>query len=564
MTTLPRRALLILLSLAAVGCQPAAHKPALWGAFRDGFMEVYFQAEPSFAVYQGRHEFDGRFPDWSDAGRRRWIHELHRWRDSAAKFVPAPADEFEHDYLVAQIDKDLFWLETAEWPWKNPAYYADALDPNVYLTRSYAPLPDRLNALTRWLGAMPAALAQVQANLRAPLPRPYIEIGRIRFGGLIDFLGKDAPSVFASVTDSTLQHGYRVATDTAVAALREIDAWLASQLPKATDGFAMGPELFAGMLKQTEQVDVPLARLDSIGRADLNRNQDSLTAACAQFAPGASVVACIRRANDKKPPGGPVARAREQLVSLQGFLREKDLVTIPGTEQAEVQESPSYQRWNAAYIDVPGPYEHGIASTYYIAPPDPKWSAKEQAEYIPSEGSLLFTSVHEVWPGHFLQFLHSNRSPSRFGQVFVGYAFAEGWAHYSEEMMWEAGLGDGDPLTHIGQLEEALLRNVRFLSAIGLHTQGMTLAQSEQMFREQAHTDAGTARQQAARGSFDPAYLNYTLGKLMIRRLRDDWTRDRGGPAAWKRFHDQFLSYGGPPIPRVRRAMLGASAGPPL
>jgi uncharacterized protein (DUF885 family) len=166
-----------------------------------------------------------------------------------------------------------------------------------------------------------------------------------------------------------------------------------------------------------------------------------------------------------------------------------------------------------------------------------------------------------VWPGHFLQFLHSNRSQSKFGQIFVGYAFAEGWAHYAEEMMWEAGLGSGDPETHIGQLQNALLRNARFLSAIGLHARGMTTQASEKLFLEETYQDAATARQQAARGTFDPAYLNYTLGKLMIRRLRDDWTASRGGKAAWKQFHDAFLSYGGPPVPLVRKAMMGANAG---
>ena len=151
-----------------------------------------------------------------------------------------------------------------------------------------------------------------------------------------------------------------------------------------------------------------------------------------------------------------------------------------------------------------------------------------------------------------------------FGRVFVGYAFAEGWAHYTEEMLWEAGLGNGDPVTHIGQLSNALLRNGRFLSTIGLHTQGMTLEESERLFREQAFQDAGTARQQAARGTFDPAYLNYTMGKLMIRKLREDWTASRGGRQAWREFHDRFLSYGGPPIPLVREAMLGSGEGSPL
>jgi uncharacterized protein (DUF885 family) len=256
-----------------------------------------------------------------------------------------------------------------------------------------------------------------------------------------------------------------------------------------------------------------------------------------------------------KPKGSVVEEGAEQVRTLEAFVRSKDLVTVPGAEQALVRESPPYQRGNFAYINPPGAFEQGLPAVYYVSPPDPKWSKADQEAYIPGVADLLFTTVHEVWPGHFLQFQHSNRVPSVVGRVFVGYAFAEGWAHYCEELMWDAGLGNGDPETHVGQLLNALMRDARFLSAIGLHTGTMTVAQSEAMFRDQAFTDPGTARQQAARGTYDPAYLNYTLGKLMIRKLRDDWTASRGGRAAWKPFHDQFLSYGGPPVPMIRTAM---------
>lgn len=202
-----------------------------------------------------------------------------------------------------------------------------------------------------------------------------------------------------------------------------------------------------------------------------------------------------------------------------------------------------------------------MPSVYYIAPPDPAWSKADQDAYTPGKAMLLFTSAHEVWPGHFVQFLHANRSPSEFGRLFVDYAYSEGWAHYTEEMMWEAGLGDGAPETHIGQLSEALLRNVRYLCAIGMHTHGMTVSSCETMFREQAFQDPGSARQQAARGTYDPAYLNYTMGKLMIRKLRADWTAHHGGRSGWRAFHDRFLSYGGPPIPLVREQMLGTTQG---
>jgi uncharacterized protein (DUF885 family) len=232
-------------------------------------------------------------------------------------------------------------------------------------------------------------------------------------------------------------------------------------------------------------------------------------------------------------------------------------VTIPGDEQAKVRRSPPYLAWNAAYIRIPGTFEKGLPSYYYVSPPDPKWSKEVQDAYIPSAASLWFTSVHEVYPGHFVQYLRTNRSASKVARVFGSYAFSEGWAHYCEEMMYDAGLGDGDPAMHIGQLQDALLRNVRFIAAIRLHTRGMTVEQARQMFIDDAFQDPGNAEQQAERGTFDPGYLNYTLGKLMIRKLRDDWTATRGGRAAWKQFHDRFLDSGGPPIPLIRRAMMG-------
>ena len=260
---------------------------------------------------------------------------------------------------------------------------------------------------------------------------------------------------------------------------------------------------------------------------------------------------------DKAEGKDIVEAASNQLADLRKFIVDKDIVSMPGTEEAKVGLAPPYKAWNFAYINIPGPYETNLPSVYYVSPPNPAWPKKKQDEYVPGKGALLFTSVHEVYPGHFLQFLHANRSKSKFGQVFVGYGFAEGWAHYCEEMMYDAGLSNNDPEMHIGQLQEALLRNVRFLSAIGLHTKGMTVAESKKMFIEQGFQDEGNAEQQAERGTFDPAYLNYNMGKLMIRKLRDDWTASRGGRTAWKQFHDAFLSYGGPPIPLVRKAMMG-------
>lgn len=530
-----------------------------WDAHVNDFLGAYFVAHPDVAVRAGRHEFDGKLPDWSTEGITAEIKRLHAEKDSLRDYKDSALNErqqFERDYVQSVIDADLFWLESAEWPYRNPQFYADAIDPDVYVSREYAPLDQRMRAYTDYAKSIPTALAQIQRNLRTPLPKNYVNIGHTTFGGLVSFYEKDVPALFASVKDADLQKSFTDANAGAIKAMKDIDAWFKSQEAGATDNFALGAEKFSEMLRETEGVEVRLDELESVGRRDLERNQAALREACDKYAPGQSLKDCVDKAEANKPTGGPVKMARKQLTELKAFISEHNVVTIPGTEEARVAEAPAYRRWNFAYINIPGPYEKGLPSTYYIAPPDPSWSASEKDAYIPGKANLLFTSVHEVWPGHFLQFLHANRSPSKFGQVFVGYAFAEGWAHYTEEMMWDAGLGKGEPEAHIGQLLNALLRNVRFLSAIRMHTGKMTVAESEQMFREQGYQDPATARQQAARGTFDPAYLNYTMGKLMIKKLRNDWVATRGGKDAWQKFHDEFLKYGGPPIPLVRKAML--------
>ena len=568
-------ALLLSSSFASIillgGCKSLTtsdqNQDSSWDSLQEEFIEGLFEVDPASAVDAGRHDFDGKLPDWSSEGLARAAAFLKGSRERAKAFGTNRLNDqqqFERDYLVAVADERLFWLETSQAAYGNPTFYAAALDPNVYVSRPYGTLHQRLRSYVAYAKNLPRAVEQIKANLRTPLPRTHVEIGRTVFGGLVSYFEKDVPSVFEAVEDQALQAEFGEANSKAIAAMSRLDTWLGEQEADANDDFALGPDLFSQMLYETERVDVSLDRLEQLGREDLERNLAALEQACAEFAPGKTLAECVARVQSRKPAQGPVAAARDQLGSLKQFVVENDLVSIPGTEQARVAESPPYMRWNAAYIDIPGPLEENLPSIYYIAPPDPAWTDKERQDYLPGAADLLFISVHEVWPGHFLQYLHSNRSPSAIGRLFIGYGFAEGWAHYVEELVWEAGLNRGDHETRIGQLLNALLRNVRYLSAIGLHAGRMTVEESEEMFREKAFQDPGNARQQAARGTFDPAYLNYTLGKLMIRKLRDDWTSARGGRRAWREFHDRFLSYGGPPIPLMRRAMLGAGAGPIL
>lgn len=538
---------------------------AQWAHFRDGFIDGWFKLDPAFAVYQGKHDFDGVMPDWSPAGLKAQGDYLRKAISDAQAFDKAKLskeDAFERDYLVQVAKGKLFWLEDADQPHTNPAYYVgNGLDPNTYIARPYAPAKVRMEAIIKFFRQVPSAVWNIRTNLRTPMPESFIKYGVAAFAGFADYYRGDARKAFAGVHDKKMQKDLKDASEAAAIVMGDLAKWLGNQKKTATKDFALGPEKFQRMLAETEGVDTPLDQLEAAGEADLAKNQEALKQACAKYAPKKTVPACMEKMSANKPAGNdPVAEARRQIPMLRQFVVSHDIVSIPGTEQALVEESPPYNRQNSAYIDPPGPFDKGIPSVYYISPPDPSWPKAKQLGFVPGKMDLLFTSVHEVMPGHFVQFLHANRSPSLFGQLFVGYAYAEGWAHYAEEMMWDAGLGNGDPETHIGELSNALLRDCRFLSAIGMHARGMTQEQSYKMFREQCYQGEGDSDQQAARGTYDPAYLNYTLGKLMIRKLRDDWTATRGGRKAWKAFHDQFLSYGGPPIPLVRGAMMGTEA----
>ena len=553
----------ILLSGTAVAGsaqEPPAAKQAVtgWSSFRDAYIEGWFKIDPANAVYQGRHDFDGQLADWSAAGLKT-RGDFLRDAITRAKAMTGLSgqDAFERDYLVMVAQKELFWLEDADQPHRNPAWYVGGgLDPNVYIARNYADKATRMKAMIKFFGNIPAAATNIRANLKTPMPLSFIDFGKAAFAGFADYYGGDAKAAFADVKDPALQAQFDTASKAAAASMRDLATWIEGQRGSATQDFALGADRFQRMVAMTEGVDASLDVLEAAGRADLKRNQDALKTACAAFAAGKSIPDCVAKMASDKPADGPVAEARRQIPVLRKFVTDHDIVTIPDQEQALVEESPPYNRQNSAYIDPPGPFEKGIPSIYYISPPDPAWDKATQDAFVPGKDDLLFTTVHEVMPGHFLQFRHANRSPSLFGRLFVGYAYAEGWAHYAEEMMWEAGLGDGAPEVHIGQLSNALLRDCRYLSAIGMHARGMTQEQSRKMFVDQCYQDEGNARQQSARGTYDPAYLNYTMGKLMIRKLRTDWTAARGGRKAWKAFHDQFLSYGGPPIPLVRQAMM--------
>ncbi|MCL6684330.1 DUF885 domain-containing protein [Sphingomonas alba] len=536
-----------------------------WAAFVNNFIEASFKANPGFAVGQGRHEYDGQVGDLSEAGISAEVARLKKAIADAQAYGDDKLDaqqRYQRDYLIAVAKGQLFWIdpEGADQLHNNPAAYLGAFDPSVYVTVPYAPKEQRLKSYIKFLQTIPTTAERMRANIKTPMATSFVDYGKSAFGGFVEYYPGDGMAAWKGIGSSEDQQALKTATDNAVKAMKGVAAWVESQRGASKPNFALGKAKFQRMLADTEMVTTPIDQLEQIGRADLAANQKLLTEACSRYAAGQTIEACMAKMSANKPQGGAVAGARAQLAGLKQFIIDHDIVTIPGPEEAKVEEAPPYNRQNFAYINIPGPYEEGLPSVYYIAPADPSWPKAEQDAFVPGQADLLFTSVHEVWPGHFLNFLHANRSKDIFGRIFVGYAFAEGWAHYTEEMMRLKGVGGGTDETLIGQLSNALLRDCRFLSAIGMHTGSMTQAQSYDLFQKQCYQDAGNARQQAARGTYDPAYLNYTMGKLMIRKLRDDWSASRGGEKAWKEFHDQFLSFGGPPIPLVRQQMMGGKA----
>ncbi len=431
--------------------------------------------------------------------------------------------------------------------------YSDAIDLDAFVVRDYAPVAKRAEAVIALCHALPAYLAQARANLKTPMPRPWIDTALLQTKGLADFADHDARQVLAGPPDLD------AALDTCKAALVEHATWLEQQQPRGTADYALGGPKFIAMLAETQGITTDLGTLTRLAQADLARNTAAIEAAAREIDPTkstAEVVATI----DADKPTDVLAEATQQAAEMRAFLIDHHLVAIPGDDVAQVRPSPPFQRWNQAFLDGPGPFEAvTLPSFFYISPPDPTWTPEVQRGYVPSRSDLLFVTIHEVYPGHFVHGIHLKQNPSRVLRSLWSYATGEGWAHYAEEMMYDEGAGGHTPQAHIAQLEEALLRNVRFVVALGEHTGGMSVDAAEALFRTRAFLDQGNAHQQAMRGTFDPMFLSYTLGKLVIRKLHDDWMAKHPN-ATLGEFHDAFLAHGAAPLPVIRRALVDDDA----
>jgi hypothetical protein len=560
--TVPLLAFAACRSSSAPAPEPAPPEPSPTFEERvDAFFRAELHDAPQLAVDLGFHEMDGQLPNMSAEALK---HRVDRLRDALGVFERLETErqrqEYERQIVLNRIRTELFELDVLRLPFRNPMSYPGLAPLSEYISRNYAPEADRARAIVATCGGLPQLFVDARENIETPIPKTWIETALLQVRGLREFVKDDIPAAFTTLSAEEREQ-LETALVTCDDALAGYESYLDDQLPEGTDDFALGPDLFLQMLAETEALEIDLKQLEAIGRADLERNLATLDRVAAEM--GKPVDEAVKLVMADKPAADRVLDvATEQAAEMRAFLDEQSIVSVPGTDRAVVKESPPFMRWNSAFLSSAGPFEtKDLPSFYYISPPDPGWPEEVQRDYIPSRHDLLFVTIHEVWPGHFLHRLHGKASESKVAKAFCTYAMAEGWAHYTEEMMLEQGVRNGDPKVHIGQLQNALLRNVRYMSAIGLHAKDMTVEESKQLFLEKGLQDEGNARQQAVRGTFDPGYLNYTLGKLMIRKLHDDWRKQQGDAYSLKRFHDAFLSYQCAPVPVIRSLMLGSRDG---
>jgi uncharacterized protein (DUF885 family) len=528
------------------------------------YFDAYLEAHPTTAAWMGFHAYDGRVPDLRKPALETRAADLRRFLEALDAIDPADLDDrawLDYQVIRHQAAFEAFMLEDWRRWARDPLVYLDALDVSNYILRSYAPLERRVHSLIDHLMGFPAVCDAMQANL-TQVSRPVLRVAVRLAKGTLSFLESDLPRPVAALEDEALQRRFAAANQAAVDTMASLVGWLEDDVgPRADAGFALGADRFARMLRLGEAVDVPLDHLREIAGADLLRNKAAYLDTVAQIAPGRDPHEVAAEGSRNHPdPDQLIEEARRIVEDLRRFVVQSGVVSVPADENCIVAETPSFLRSAFAMMYPPGPFERVAKEAYYhVTPPRASWSEQRTEEWMTrfAYHFLRGICVHEAWPGHYLHFLHRRTAPSKITRAFGAYSFDEAWAHYCEEMMLEIGWCADDPWARMGQLNEALVRNVRFVCALGLHTEGMTVAEATERFVEDAFMEPAPAQEEAQRGTGDPQYLNYTLGKLMLLKLRRDVRTQERANFDLRRFHDRFLSYGAPPVPLVRALMLG-------
>ena len=542
------------------------------------YVKTYLAAHPLQGTALGLHEYDGKINDYSRLALDAELSRLRRFDDRLAKFDPAKLSgrqSIDLRILQAAVKRELFEMQDMSVFERNPMVYARAGDVNVYIKRNFAPLEDRVRSLVAIESQIPNILIAARTNLDEKLPRPFVELGIQIARGSADFLKKDLVAAVSGLKDEQLRVAFQAANRKAANALSDYATWLEREkLPKATLDFALGEEKFARFLAQTELVNLPPQKVLEIGMAQLKAEQEAFAEAAKKIDPNKRAIEVFKQIQSEHPASDKlIPDIAKDLDKLRKYIVSRRLVGIPSEVRAKVKETPQYLRATSfASMDTPGPFEkRANEAYYYVTPTEEDWPEQEKQEWLTAFNYYTsdVTSIHEVYPGHYVQFLHLNASPaSKVEKIFGSYAFIEGWAHYSEKMMIDEGFGSPSNSSpseddvkraakyRMAQADEALLRLCRLCVSIKVHTQNMSIDEATKFFQDNCYYEQKPARQEAMRATFDPGYLNYTLGKLQILKLRDDYKAQQGNDFSLQKFHNELLSHGMPPIRLLREIML--------
>ena len=537
--------------------------------FADVYFDSLFASQPSYGTSVGLHQYDDKMEDFSAATIGRRIVTLHGFQSQLDSLKAAPMsmnDSIDAAMIDGAIRSELQELEEFR-VWKtNPMNYVGtpggAVD--LLMKRNFAPPAERLKSMTARLRGVPPMIAAMKANVVNP-PKEFTDIAIRIAGGSVGFFKNDIATWAkeAAGSDSAALKAFTIANDSAAAALDDAAKWLKLDLlPRSKGSFAIGAKAFADKLLYDEMVDVPLDRLLALGEANLEKDYAAFVATAQEVAPGKTPAQAMASIEAEHPSADSLVSATKATIEgTRQFLIDRKIVDVPSEVRPTILETPPYARSGGfASMDTPGAYEtKATEAFYYVTPPEKDWDKNHVEEHMrlfnPSVMNII--TVHEAYPGHYLQFLYGKQFPTKTRKLLYASSNAEGWAHYAEQMMVEEGYGNRDPKTRLAQLSEALLRDCRWVVGIREHTMGMSVEEgAKKYFTDKCFQTPANAYEEARRGAYNPTYLYYTLGKLQIYKLRSDYQKTKGAAYTMREFHNEFVRQGSLPIKLIRRIML--------
>jgi hypothetical protein len=545
-------------------------------SFVDEYFKALFEWSPSAATATGFHQYDSKFEDFSAAAVDRRVDKLRALQSDLARLRSGqmPANEqIDAEILEGQIHAELLDLETLQ-SWRhNPMNYVELPGGAVdgLMKRNFAPPAERLRSVIARLQGVPALMDAMKANIQNP-PHEFTDLAfRIAHGSVGFF--KESVAAWAkdaAGNDTALFHDFSEANDVAAKSMEDASNWLEKTLlPDSKGSYAIGADNFSKKLLYEEMVDTPLDRLLVIGEANLEKDYNAFVETARKIDPSKHPMEVMKSLSKDHPTEASlIPDARKTIEGIVQFIKDRKIVSIPSEVRPTITETPPYARSGTfASMDTPGPYEtKATEAFYYVTPPEKDWDAKHKDEHLRAFNPpvMSIVTIHEAYPGHYIQFLNAKQFPTKTRKIIFCSSNAEGWAHYAEQMMLEEGFGHGDPKMRLAQLEEALLRDARYVVGIKLHTAGWTVDQGSKFFQEKAFQEPANAYEEARRGAYNPTYLYYTLGKLQIYKLRDDYQKSRGSSYSLQGFHDEFVRQGSIPIKIIRRILLPGDSGSTL